>query len=306
MRRPAAGLCVRAALRAARFALPRQPAPLEDLGGDAVGPLPGGGADAALGTGRGDRARARAAGSRCWWSRASSRVQGARSGGHRRLRRLLLGRPGLVRGLVGESGYGKTTIARAIAGLHPPTGGTIRWTATPLARPRSRPAARTAPPLPDRLPEPVRVAQPAAARRRSRSARRARCSAGLSGRGGRRARRSSCWSASGSRSAWRASSPASSPAVSASASRSPAPSAADPDLSSATRSPRRWTSRCRRRSIELLAELRDELGLALLFITHDLGVVASIADRVMILDAGRICEQGPRRGVRLAPTRPHP
>jgi peptide/nickel transport system ATP-binding protein len=45
--------------------------------------------------------------------------------------------------------------------------------------------------------------------------------------------------------------------------------------------------------LELLAELRTELGLALLLITHDLGVVASVADRVLVLEGGVVCEQGP-------------
>ena len=44
--------------------------------------------------------------------------------------------------------------------------------------------------------------------------------------------------------------------------------------------------------LELLTELRLELGLSLLFITHDLGVVASIADRVIVLDRGTIVEEG--------------
>jgi peptide/nickel transport system ATP-binding protein len=44
--------------------------------------------------------------------------------------------------------------------------------------------------------------------------------------------------------------------------------------------------------LELLAELRRDLGLSMLFITHDLGVVASISDRVLVLQHGRICEQG--------------
>jgi peptide/nickel transport system ATP-binding protein len=45
--------------------------------------------------------------------------------------------------------------------------------------------------------------------------------------------------------------------------------------------------------LELLADLRTELGLALLLITHDLGVVASVADRVVVLEDGVVCEQGP-------------
>ena len=44
--------------------------------------------------------------------------------------------------------------------------------------------------------------------------------------------------------------------------------------------------------LELLSELRAQLGLALLFITHNLGVVASIADRMLVLEAGSIREQG--------------
>ena len=45
--------------------------------------------------------------------------------------------------------------------------------------------------------------------------------------------------------------------------------------------------------LELLAELRAELELALLFITHDLGVVASVADRVLVLESGEVCDSGP-------------
>lgn len=44
--------------------------------------------------------------------------------------------------------------------------------------------------------------------------------------------------------------------------------------------------------LELLADLRNQFGLSLLFITHDLGVVAAVADDVLVLDHGKICERG--------------
>jgi oligopeptide/dipeptide ABC transporter ATP-binding protein len=57
--------------------------------------------------------------------------------------------------------------------------------------------------------------------------------------------------------------------------------------------------------LELLAQLRRDLGLALLFITHDLGVVAQVADRIAVTYAGRIVEQGPAREVLERPRHPY-
>jgi oligopeptide/dipeptide ABC transporter ATP-binding protein len=57
--------------------------------------------------------------------------------------------------------------------------------------------------------------------------------------------------------------------------------------------------------LELLAQLRRDLGLALLFITHDLGVVAQAADRVAVIYAGRIVEAGPAREVLEHPRHPY-
>jgi peptide/nickel transport system ATP-binding protein len=53
--------------------------------------------------------------------------------------------------------------------------------------------------------------------------------------------------------------------------------------------------------LELLKELREQFGLSLLFITHDLGVVATVAERVLVLDHGVICEQGPVSEVLTSP-----
>ena len=57
--------------------------------------------------------------------------------------------------------------------------------------------------------------------------------------------------------------------------------------------------------LELLEKLRRELGLGLLFITHDLGVVAQVADRVAVMYAGRVVEQGPAKEVLSAPRHPY-
>ena len=51
----------------------------------------------------------------------------------------------------------------------------------------------------------------------------------------------------------------------------------------------------------LLQRLRDQLGLSMLFITHDIGVVASIANRIIVLNKGVICESGPVDTVLAAP-----
>src|SRR5215468_965692 len=57
--------------------------------------------------------------------------------------------------------------------------------------------------------------------------------------------------------------------------------------------------------LELLRKLRGELGLGLLFITHDLGVVAQVADRVAVMYAGRVVEEGPVKEVLQAPRHPY-
>ncbi len=55
----------------------------------------------------------------------------------------------------------------------------------------------------------------------------------------------------------------------------------------------------------LLKELQTRLGMAMLFITHDLGIVRKIADRVCVMRAGKIVEQGPRERVFTAPEHPY-
>jgi peptide/nickel transport system permease protein len=57
--------------------------------------------------------------------------------------------------------------------------------------------------------------------------------------------------------------------------------------------------------LELLAELRKERGIALIFITHNLPVVAEIADRVTVMYAGEVVEDGPAEEVFAAPLHPY-
>jgi len=55
----------------------------------------------------------------------------------------------------------------------------------------------------------------------------------------------------------------------------------------------------------LLRRLQRELGMGTIFVTHDLGVAAEIADRVAVMYAGRVIEEGPVADVLRAPAHPY-
>jgi peptide/nickel transport system ATP-binding protein len=205
--------------------------------------------------------------------------------------------------LVGESGSGKTTIARAIAGLHPASGGAIRLGGEELAataRRRDREQRRRVQIVfqnPSEALNPRHTVRAAVARplrvlgRLSRTAADAqvaelleqvRLPARVADRypeelsGGERQR------------------------VAIARALGPKPelivcdeitSALDVSVQAAV--------------LKLLEDLRAELGLSMLFITHDLGVVATIADRVLVLERGHICEEGPVGTLLNAPRHPY-
>jgi len=57
--------------------------------------------------------------------------------------------------------------------------------------------------------------------------------------------------------------------------------------------------------IDLVKRLRDEIGMAIIWITHDLGVVAGLADRVLVMYAGCIVEESPVRDLYENPRHPY-
>ncbi|MFT4123327.1 MAG: ATP-binding cassette domain-containing protein [Microbacteriaceae bacterium] len=57
--------------------------------------------------------------------------------------------------------------------------------------------------------------------------------------------------------------------------------------------------------LQLLRRLRAELGLGIVLVSHDIGLVQSVADRVVVLRAGRVVEAGPADRVLGAPAEPY-
>ena len=205
--------------------------------------------------------------------------------------------------LVGESGSGKTTIARAIAGLHPPTSGRILLSGEEVAGPvrhrsirqRQRvqlvwqnPADALNPrrTVGDAISRPVQLLRKMDRRERRLEVDRlldcvrlpasvaARYPAELSG--GERQRVAIARAL-----------------------------AAQPDLILCDEITSALDVSVQAAILQLLKDLQKDLGLSLLFITHDLGVVASIADEVLVLDVGRLCEAGPAAVVLRTPEHPY-
>jgi microcin C transport system ATP-binding protein len=57
--------------------------------------------------------------------------------------------------------------------------------------------------------------------------------------------------------------------------------------------------------LQLLKDTQKRLGMSMLFITHDLGIVRKLADRVCVMNAGKIVEHGPMERVFTAPEHPY-
>ncbi|WP_172299752.1 ABC transporter ATP-binding protein [Pseudoruegeria sp. HB172150] len=77
--------------------------------------------------------------------------------------------------------------------------------------------------------------------------------------------------------------------------------ASDPDLLLADEPTTALDVTIQDQILNLILDLRDELGMSVVFVTHDLGVVAQICDRMAVMYAGRIAEEGPVADVLAQP-----
>ena len=208
-------------------------------------------------------------------------------------------RPGTITALVGESGSGKSTIARILSQLYPPTDGTIRFRGKDVSRVRGRrallayrsevqmifqdPFASLNPVKTGAASHRAAAADPPARAARARST---RACASCCGR-----------SVSCRRTRSRRSIRTSSPAASASGSRSRGRSPSNPTVVLADEPISMLDVSIRIGLLNLMAELKRDLEIAFLYITHDIASARYVADEVLVLYAGRIVEQGPTDAV---------
>ncbi|HEY2438449.1 MAG TPA: ABC transporter ATP-binding protein, partial [Solirubrobacteraceae bacterium] len=198
--------------------------------------------------------------------------------------------------LVGESGSGKTTIARAIAGLHPVASGHIRLFGEPLTTQRTREQQRRVQlifqnaslALNPRHTVEYLIGRPAEVLRRLDRAPLAaeiRRLMDLVRLPSRHLERHPAELSGGERQRV---------AIARAL-------AANPELIICDEITSALDVSVQAAIISLLRDLRVELQLSMLFISHDLGLVAAIADRTLVLLSGSICEQGPTTEVLRAP-----
>jgi peptide/nickel transport system ATP-binding protein len=207
--------------------------------------------------------------------------------------------PGECVALVGESGSGKSTIARCIAGLHVPSAGAITFAGRPVAgaaRARTLDARRRIQII---FQNPYQSLNP---RQRVHSSieRPLRILRGLSSDGARQevdvllqrvrlpARLADRFP--GELSGGERQRVAIARAL-----------AANPDLLVCDEVTSALDVSVQAAVLELLRELRSDLHLSMLFITHNLGVVACIADSVLVMDRGTVCEAGSVDSVLTSP-----
>jgi peptide/nickel transport system ATP-binding protein len=211
---------------------------------------------------------------------------------------------GEIVGLVGESGSGKSTLARIVAGLEQASAGKVLFHGIDIAglRPRQRPAGVVSAVQivfqnPDRTLNPAHRVARILARALRRSNRpdalpMARRVAALLERVSLPAETAGQWphALSGGQRQRVAIARA---------------LAGDPELVLADEPVSALDVSVQGAIINLLLDVRDSSGAAMLFISHDLALVHAIADRVVVLRRGQVMETGPRNAVFTAPHHPY-
>ncbi|GAA4956918.1 peptide ABC transporter ATP-binding protein [Yinghuangia aomiensis] len=213
--------------------------------------------------------------------------------------------PGRTLALVGESGSGKSSIARAILHLPPPTAGTVSLDGTDLAELSARELRRLRPRIQMVFQDPVSslnprrrvrdiVAEPLDAHSRTAAApdRDARVAELLDAVG--LPARQFADRKPAQLSGGQAQRVAIARAL-----------AADPQVLIADEAVSALDVSAQATVLNLLRTLTDELGLAGLFISHDLGAVRAVGDDLAVLYLGRLCEEGPTEEVLAAPAHPY-
>jgi dipeptide transport system ATP-binding protein len=206
--------------------------------------------------------------------------------------------------VVGESGCGKSTLARMVALIEKPTAGHAHAGRRRRGRHAARPQARAAPGRAAGVPEPVRLAQsaqedlarcsktPLAINTTLGKAERAAKARDMLARVGLRpeyANRYPHMFSGGQRQRI---------AIARALMLSPRLVVADEPVSALDVS-------IQAQVLNLLADLQAELGLAYLFISHDLGVVRHIAHDVLVMYLGHVVEQGPKSRIFARPLHPY-
>ncbi|MFJ6658985.1 dipeptide ABC transporter ATP-binding protein [Streptomyces sp. NPDC091377] len=206
-------------------------------------------------------------------------------------------------GLVGESGSGKTTTARMVLGLEEPDAGSVRFEGGPWSGLRERQRRERRPRLQVVHQDPLgsfdprhdvrrilteAVARAGVARGRPRSARVAEL-LGQVGLPARLGARRPLELSGGQRQRV---------AIARALATRPRLLVCDEPVSALDVS-------IQAQVLDLLAQLRRELDLALLFISHDLGVVHHVSDRVVVMKDGRLVESGPVGQVFTNPSHPY-
>ncbi|WP_315637613.1 MULTISPECIES: ABC transporter ATP-binding protein [Microbacterium] len=194
---------------------------------------------------------------------------------------------GRTLGIVGESGSGKTTLARMMVGVETPTSGELRWAGAPRVQLVHQ--------------NPLGAFDPRWTVGRSLEE---ALEAGGVPRGARRSRVRALLAEVGLEESLAGRRPAALSGGQRQRAALARALAADPDVLVLDEPVSALDPSVRERVLRLLARVQEERRLTMVFVSHDLDVVGAVADDVVVMQDGRIVEQGPTAEVFAAPQHP--